>query len=304
MTLPSLTIITPSLNQGRYLERALRSVLDQGYDRLEYIVMDGGSTDESVSILERYSGRLAYWVSDPTRVNRPQSTGGSYARQARSSRISTATTSTSRVHLQPRFPCSMTRTSRGLRAGVDTKRATGLWKHTGAPSSRGASVRAGSGTPGTCLRRRRSGGGEYSRSTDSCGGSSTTFSRPSLASALRSAACCRESATLTLPCVFFTARRRAPTPTVPARVRAGRCRAPFDATAPRASGRCRTQATRQTPPGAVAAEGPIPAAAATGPSGSSRSMARRPLCTTRPGVADRVGGRSKNPTDVSPIIRR
>jgi glycosyltransferase involved in cell wall biosynthesis len=63
MTLPRLTIITPSLNQAQYLERTLRSVLDQGYPDLEYIVMDGGSTDGSVNILERYNDRLAHWQS-------------------------------------------------------------------------------------------------------------------------------------------------------------------------------------------------------------------------------------------------
>src|SRR5436853_5370717 len=65
MTPPRLTVITPSLNQAKYLERALRSVLDQNYPDLEYIVMDGGSTDGSVDILHRYDNRLAHWVSEP-----------------------------------------------------------------------------------------------------------------------------------------------------------------------------------------------------------------------------------------------
>lgn len=65
MTEPRITVITPSLNQGQYLERTLRSVLDQQYPNLEYLVVDGGSNDESVGILERYSPQLAYWVSEP-----------------------------------------------------------------------------------------------------------------------------------------------------------------------------------------------------------------------------------------------
>jgi glycosyltransferase involved in cell wall biosynthesis len=65
VSLPRITVITPSLNQVDYLERTIRSVLDQGYTNLEYIVVDGGSTDGSVEILERHSAHLARWVSEP-----------------------------------------------------------------------------------------------------------------------------------------------------------------------------------------------------------------------------------------------
>jgi glycosyltransferase involved in cell wall biosynthesis len=64
---PRLTIITPSLNQAQFLERAIRSVLDQQYDNLEYMVVDGGSTDGSAAIIERYSDKLAWWVSESDR---------------------------------------------------------------------------------------------------------------------------------------------------------------------------------------------------------------------------------------------
>ena len=58
--LPVISVVTPSFNQGRYLERTLQSVLSQNYAALEYIVQDGGSRDESTGILERYRRRLAH----------------------------------------------------------------------------------------------------------------------------------------------------------------------------------------------------------------------------------------------------
>jgi glycosyltransferase involved in cell wall biosynthesis len=64
---PRFTIVTPSYNQGQYLEETICSVLDQGYPNLEYIIIDGGSTDNSVAIIERYAPYLAYWVSEPDR---------------------------------------------------------------------------------------------------------------------------------------------------------------------------------------------------------------------------------------------
>lgn len=60
--LPRISIVTPSYNQGPYIEATIRSVLDQGYPNLRYIVMDGGSADQTVQILQRYENQLQ-WVS-------------------------------------------------------------------------------------------------------------------------------------------------------------------------------------------------------------------------------------------------
>lgn len=62
--LPRITVVTPSFNQGRFLDQCIQSVLNQGYPNLEYMVFDGGSTDGSLDVLRKHHSALAYWTSN------------------------------------------------------------------------------------------------------------------------------------------------------------------------------------------------------------------------------------------------
>ena len=64
---PRISIVTPSYNQGQFIEETIRSALLQGYPHLEYIIIDGGSTDDSVGVIKKYQPWLAYWVSEEDR---------------------------------------------------------------------------------------------------------------------------------------------------------------------------------------------------------------------------------------------
>lgn len=62
---PKISVVTPSYNQGEFLERTIKSIIDQSYDNFEYIIIDGNSSDDSLDIIGKYSGDITFWVSEP-----------------------------------------------------------------------------------------------------------------------------------------------------------------------------------------------------------------------------------------------
>jgi glycosyltransferase involved in cell wall biosynthesis len=62
---PRISIVTPTYNQGEYIEETIKSIIEQNYPNLEYVIIDGGSTDGTVDIIKKYEKHLKYWVSEP-----------------------------------------------------------------------------------------------------------------------------------------------------------------------------------------------------------------------------------------------